>query len=76
MKLRCLVDNGCILIGHGLKKDFRIINFIVPKSQVIDTVELYRLPRQRLLSLRFLAATLLHENIQVCMFILYDIMRR
>ncbi|GJQ11559.1 hypothetical protein GpartN1_g3350.t1 [Galdieria partita] len=64
MKLRCLVDNGCILIGHGLKKDFRIINFIVPKSQVIDTVELYRLPRQRLLSLRFLAATLLHEDIQ------------
>ncbi|GJD05711.1 PAB-dependent poly(A)-specific ribonuclease subunit PAN2 [Galdieria sulphuraria] len=64
MKLRCLIDNGCILIGHGLKKDFRIINFIVPKSQVIDTVELYRLPRQRLLSLRFLAATLLHEDIQ------------
>eukprot|EP00871_Galdieria_phlegrea_P000028 jgi/Galph1/1025/GphlegSOOS_G5871.1 len=65
IKLRCLVDNGCVLIGHGLKKDFRIINFIVPKHQVVDTVELYRLPRQRLLSLRFLAATLLQENIQV-----------
>ncbi|KAI0792843.1 ubiquitin carboxyl-terminal hydrolase-domain-containing protein [Abortiporus biennis] len=64
-KLRLLVDRGCIFIGHGLSKDFRIINIFVPPEQVIDTVDLYFLrARQRRLSLRFLAWFVLKENIQ------------
>ncbi|EGN96198.1 hypothetical protein SERLA73DRAFT_170610 [Serpula lacrymans var. lacrymans S7.3] len=64
-KLRLLVDRGCIFIGHGLSKDFRIINIHVPPDQVIDTVDLYFLKaRQRRLSLRFLSWFVLHENIQ------------
>ncbi|KIJ63247.1 hypothetical protein HYDPIDRAFT_175993 [Hydnomerulius pinastri MD-312] len=64
-KLRLLVDRGCIFIGHGLSKDFRIINIFVPPDQVIDTVDLYFLrTRQRRLSLRFLSWFVLGENIQ------------
>ncbi|KAL0947460.1 hypothetical protein HGRIS_013567 [Hohenbuehelia grisea] len=64
-KLRLLVDHGCIFIGHGLSKDFRIINIFVPPDQVIDTVDLYFLRiRQRRLSLRFLSWIVLKENIQ------------
>ncbi|RDB20983.1 PAB-dependent poly(A)-specific ribonuclease subunit PAN2 [Hypsizygus marmoreus] len=67
-KLRLLVDRGCIFIGHGLSKDFRIINIFVPPEQVIDTVDLYFLKaRQRRLSLRFLSWFVLHEQIQTDM---------
>lgn len=41
--VRRLVDRGCKLVGHGLVKDFRIIDIVVPPKQVIDTVELYSL---------------------------------
>ncbi|CAE7942576.1 PAN2, partial [Symbiodinium sp. KB8] len=44
--------------------DFRTLNMIVPEQQVRDTVNLFRLPGQRMLSLRFLAAALLGYNIQ------------
>lgn len=63
-RLRCLVDAGCIFVGHGLKSDFRIINFVVPPGQVIDTVTLFRAPKKRLLGLRFLSNTLLGGDIQ------------
>ncbi|TDL27635.1 hypothetical protein BD410DRAFT_782767 [Rickenella mellea] len=64
-KLRLLVDLGCIFIGHGLAKDFRIINLFVPPHQVIDTVDVYFIKaRQRRLSLRFLSWIVLKQNIQ------------
>lgn len=65
-KLRLLVDMNCIFIGHGLKKDFRIINIFVPPEQVIDTVDIYHIKnRQRKISLKFLAWYLLKEEIQL-----------
>ncbi|GAX75051.1 hypothetical protein CEUSTIGMA_g2495.t1 [Chlamydomonas eustigma] len=64
LKLRYLADCGCVFVGHGMKKDFRMINLILPASQQIDTAELFSLRRQRKLSLRFLASYLLGINIQ------------
>eukprot|EP00737_Agarophyton_chilense_P003649 gb/GEZJ01004326.1/.p1 GENE.gb/GEZJ01004326.1/~~gb/GEZJ01004326.1/.p1 ORF type:complete len:1275 (+),score=185.47 gb/GEZJ01004326.1/:389-3826(+) len=63
-RLRCLVDAGCMFVGHGLKSDFRIINFVVPPDQVIDTVTLFRVNNKRLLGLRFLSNALLGGDIQ------------
>lgn len=65
-KLRLLIDLGCIFIGHGLSKDFRIINIAVPKEQVLDTVDIYFLKeRQRRIGLRFLSWYLLRQTIQI-----------
>ncbi|SPQ93578.1 USP domain-containing protein [Plasmodiophora brassicae] len=62
--LRSLVDKGVCFIGHGLKKDFQIINLYVPSSQVKDTVELFWIQGRRYLSLRFLAQHVLGIQVQ------------
>lgn len=67
-KIWLLLNLGFVFVGHGLLKDFRTINIHVPKSQVIDTVELFYLKsRGRKLSLRFLSWLLLGEEVQVGM---------
>jgi PAB-dependent poly(A)-specific ribonuclease subunit 2 len=40
-----------------------MINIVVPQDQIIDTVELFHLKRQRMLSLRFLASYLLNVSL-------------
>ncbi|KAI9690962.1 MAG: poly(A)-specific ribonuclease [Bathelium mastoideum] len=67
-KLWLLLNLGCVFVGHGLLKDFRIINIHVPRAQVVDTVNLFFIQsRQRKLNLRFLAWYLLKEDIQTGM---------
>lgn len=65
-KMWILLNLGCKFLGHGLKQDFRVLNIHVPKSQVIDTIDLFFLKsRLRKLSLSFLAWYLLKEDIQM-----------
>ncbi|KYK55176.1 PAB-dependent poly-specific ribonuclease subunit PAN2 [Drechmeria coniospora] len=65
-KLWVLLNLGCKFLGHGLKQDFRVVNIHVPKTQVIDTIDLFFLQsRLRKLSLAFLAWCLLKEDIQL-----------
>jgi PAB-dependent poly(A)-specific ribonuclease subunit 2 len=65
-KLWILLNLGCKFLGHGLKQDFRVSNIHVPRSQVIDTIDLFFVKaRLRKLSLAFLAWCLLKEDIQL-----------
>lgn len=64
-KIWILLNLGVIFVGHGLRKDFRTINIHVPRSQVIDTVELFHRKGARQLSLRFLIWLLLDEKVQI-----------
>ena len=64
LKLRCLLERGCIFVGHGLNRDFWTANLNVPPNQVIDTVEIYHKPAQRYVSLRFLTNFVLKRDMQ------------
>ncbi|CZS97451.1 related to PAN2-component of Pab1p-stimulated poly(A) ribonuclease [Rhynchosporium agropyri] len=65
-KLWILLNLGCRFLGHGLKQDFRVLNVHIPKSKVIDTIDLfYSAANLRRLSLSFLASYLLKEEIQL-----------
>jgi PAB-dependent poly(A)-specific ribonuclease subunit 2 len=64
LKLRCLVERGCIFVGHGLQQDFWTANLAVPANQIIDTVEIYHKPAQRYVSLRFLTNFVLKRDMQ------------
>ncbi|KDD73995.1 hypothetical protein H632_c1669p0, partial [Helicosporidium sp. ATCC 50920] len=64
LKLRFLADAGCVFVGHGLKADFRMLNLLLPRNQVVDTADLWSRGRGRKLSLRFLASFLLKQTIQ------------
>lgn len=64
-KLWILLNLGCTFIGHALANDFRTINIHVPKSQTIDTADLFFKPQlHRKLNLKFLAWCVLKEEIQ------------
>lgn len=64
LKLRYLVEKGCIFVGHGLRQDFATVNLIVPPHQVLDTVEIYHQPGMRYISLRFLTNCVLGRDMQ------------
>lgn len=63
-KLRLLEVRGVTFVGHGLSKDFRVINMSPPKSQVIDTVDIYHIKGQRKLGLKFLSWFVLGIHMQ------------
>lgn len=64
LKLRYLMERGCIFLGHGLKLDFANVNLTVPPHQVVDTVEIFHQPGMRYISLRFLANYVLKRDMQ------------
>lgn len=64
LKLRYLMERGCIWVGHGLSQDFLTANLYVPPTNIIDTVELYHLPQSRHISLRYLANYVLKRDMQ------------
>ena len=63
-KLRLLELRGVKFCGHGLSKDFRVINIAPTKDQVVDTVNIYNIRGKRKISLKFLAWFVLRSRMQ------------
>jgi len=64
LKLRLLIDRGVIMVGHGLKTDFNIVNVFCPPAQIIDTVVIFYQTRARMIGLRFLVNYLFGHDMQ------------
>ncbi|KAL7524898.1 hypothetical protein ACHAXR_000765, partial [Thalassiosira sp. AJA248-18] len=64
LKVRLLMERGCIFVGHGLSQDFRVINISIPPNQIIDTAEIFHQPNQRYISLRYLTNYVLGRDMQ------------
>lgn len=47
-----------------MRQDFATVNIFVPPSQIVDTVEIFHLPRMRYISLRFLVNYILKKDMQ------------
>ena len=63
--IRTLLHYNCIIIGHDLLNDFRVIGAIINPHLLLDTVEIYRLKNNmRFISLKFLAWFVLEKRIQ------------
>jgi PAB-dependent poly(A)-specific ribonuclease subunit 2 len=39
LKLRYLMEQGCIFVGHGLRQDFLTLNLIVPPHQILGKLQ-------------------------------------
>eukprot|EP00759_Apiculatamorpha_spiralis_P043457 PhF_6_TR40816/c0_g1_i1/m.61721/K12571/PAN2; PAB-dependent poly(A)-specific ribonuclease subunit 2 len=63
-KLKVMVSAGVKFVGHGLPQDLRVMHIVIPKAQLLDTVEIYRLPSQRKVSLKFLMFYVFGESVQ------------
>ncbi|VDK58963.1 unnamed protein product [Anisakis simplex] len=64
LKLLYLLQQGVIFVGHGLSSDFHALSIYVPSEQMRDTVRLFYMKAERMISLQFLAWYLLSESIQ------------
>jgi PAB-dependent poly(A)-specific ribonuclease subunit 2 len=64
LKVRLLMERGCLFVGHGLSQDFRVINICIPPHQIIDTAVIYHQPNQRFISLRYLTNYVLGRDMQ------------
>ncbi|CAO4369998.1 unnamed protein product [Caenorhabditis nigoni] len=64
LRMHVLIQRGVVFVGHAVHNDFAVINVHIAEPQIIDTVNLWRLGAQRMLSLQFLVREVLGESIQ------------
>ncbi|CAI2347815.1 unnamed protein product [Caenorhabditis sp. 36 PRJEB53466] len=64
LRMLVLIQRGVTFVGHALHNDFSVMNLHVAEPQIMDTVFLFRMDSQRMLSLRILAQELLGDVIQ------------